>query len=216
MAPHNPGRHQRGGDHLPIDWNTPYTGTPPWDIGRPQRPFVELVETGDLSGTVLDVGCGTGDLLLLMAELGLQATGVDVAPAAIARAIAKAQERGLQARLLTQDALTVDSLGETFDVVLDCGFFHVLTDGERERFAEVLRRVTHPGSRYFMLCFSDTVPGDSGPRRVSQDEIRSTFDDGFAVEEIRPAYFEATFLTQPVPAWLVRIVRVPDGAASYR
>jgi ubiquinone/menaquinone biosynthesis C-methylase UbiE len=210
MASKHGGNQHSGTNHLPLDWNELYSGTPPWDIGRPQRPFIELVEIGDLSGSVLDVGCGTGDLALLMAEFGLQATGVDIAPAAVATAMDKAEQRGLHARFLEHDALTVDALDETFDVVLDCGFFHVLSDADRVRFAEVLRRVTRPGARYFMLCFSDQVPGDAGPRRVSQDEIRSTFADGFAVEEIRQAYFEATFLTQLVPAWLAELVRVPQ------
>src|SRR5438445_457747 len=36
-----------------------YTGLPPWDIGRPQQAYVELVQTGKIHGSVLDVGCGT-------------------------------------------------------------------------------------------------------------------------------------------------------------
>jgi hypothetical protein len=56
------------------------------------------------------------------------------------------------------------------------------------------------------------VPGDAGPRRVSQDEIRSTFSDGFTVEDISQAYFEATFMTELVPAWFAQIVRIPDPA----
>jgi ubiquinone/menaquinone biosynthesis C-methylase UbiE len=147
-----------------------------------------------------------------MAGLGLAATGVDIAPAAVDAARVKAEERGLHARFLAQDALGIDSLGESFDVVLDSGFFHVLSDGEREKLVDVLRRITHPRSRYFLLCFSDLVPGDAGPRRVSQDEIRSTFSDGFTVEDISQAYFEATFMTELVPAWFAQIVRIPDPA----
>lgn len=202
---------EHGGDHLPGDWNAPYAGTPPWDIGRPQLPFVELVEMGHLRGSVLDVGCGTGEVTLLAAEVGLAATGIDVAPAAIAKAREKADQRGLEARFLVHDALRADELGESFDVVLDCGFFHVLSDPQRLRFADVLRRVTRPGSEYFMLCFSELVPGDAGPRRVRRDEIESAFADGFSVDAIHQSYIEATFLTQPVPAWLARIVRLPDG-----
>ena len=32
----------------------------PWDIGAPQPAFVELADSGDLIGRVLDSGCGTG------------------------------------------------------------------------------------------------------------------------------------------------------------
>lgn len=204
-------RHRHGGDHLPDDWNAQYAGTPPWDIGRPQLPFVELAGAGSVRGSVLEVGCGTGDVTLLAAAMGLDATGIDIAPAAIEKARGKAQRRGLQPRFLVQDALTVDALGETFDVVLDCGFFHVLSDPQRRTFADVLRRVTRPGSEYFMLCFSDQVPGDAGPRRIRKDEIQATFADGFSVEGIHQSYIEATFLTEPVPAWLARIMRLPDG-----
>lgn len=203
------GDERRGGEQLPHDWEASYAGTPPWDIGRPQTPFVRLADAGELHGAVLDVGCGTGEHALLAAEHGCEATGVDVAPTAVDRAEAKARVRGLEARFLLHDVLHVDDLGEPFDVVLDCGFFHVLSDAERPRLATAVRRVMAPGATYHLLCFSDRVPGDAGPRRIHRDEIRSTFADGFAVETIDEAHIEATFLDEPVPAWLARIVRQP-------
>ncbi|HEU4490714.1 MAG TPA: class I SAM-dependent methyltransferase [Jiangellales bacterium] len=196
-----------GGDGLPEDWDATYAGTPPWDIGRPQTPFVELARAGHLRGAVLELGCGTGEHTLLAAETGLRATGVDLAPTAIARARAKAVQRALGARFLVHDALTVDALGETFDVVLDCGFFHVLPDPARERLAQVLRRVMAPHASYYLLCFSDRVPGDAGPRRIRQDEIRAAFAGGFSVDWIRESSIEATFVDVPVPAWFARVVR---------
>ena len=196
-----------GGDGLPEDWDATYAGTPPWDIGRPQTPFVELARAGHLRGAVLELGCGTGEHTLLAAETGLRATGVDLAPTAIARARAKAVQRALGARFLVHDALTVDALGETFDVVLDCGFFHVRPDPARERLAQVLRRVMAPHASYYLLCFSDRVPGDAGPRRIRQDEIRAAFAGGFSVDWIRESSIEATFVDVPVPAWFARVVR---------
>src|SRR6185312_9182951 len=82
-------------------------GTPPWDIGRPQAPFLALAESGAVRGRVLDVGCGTGEHTLMVAGLGLDATGVDTAAAAIATAEGKARDRGLEARFLVHDALTL-------------------------------------------------------------------------------------------------------------
>lgn len=199
----------RGGHLLPQDWDASYTEAqaPPWDIGRPQTPFIELADAGRLRGTVLDLGCGTGEHALLAAEQGLQVTGVDLAPTAIDRARTKAQQRGLDARFRVLDALTVDSLDETFDVVVDCGFFHVLPDEARPVLADVLRRVMAPEATYYLLCFSDRVPGDAGPRRIRQDEIRTAFADGFSVDSITESSIEATFLDVPVPAWLATITR---------
>jgi hypothetical protein len=33
-------------------------GTPPWDIGRPESAFKDLLDAGGIRGPVLDVGCG--------------------------------------------------------------------------------------------------------------------------------------------------------------
>lgn len=200
---------RRGGDQLPHDWEASYAATPPWDIGRPQDPFARLAEAGHLHGSVLDVGCGTGEHALLAAEYGCEATGVDVAPTAIQQARDKARDRALEARFLVHDVLQVDELRGRFDVVLDCGFFHVLADADRARFTDVLREVMAAEGTYHMLCFSERVPGDAGPRRIRQDEIRSTFSDGLTVEAIDESSIEATFLDEPVPAWLAHIVRQP-------
>jgi SAM-dependent methyltransferase len=66
------------------EFDAMYAGTPPWDIGRPQPAFLELAERGELRGRVLDVGCGTGEHALMAASFGLEATGIDTSPTAIA------------------------------------------------------------------------------------------------------------------------------------
>jgi SAM-dependent methyltransferase len=154
----------RGGEQLPVDWDAPYARAPPWDIGRPQVPFIELADAGLLQGQVVELGCGTGEHTLLAAEIGCAATGVDISPLAIAKPQAKAEIRGLDARFLVHDALALHTLAERFAVVLDCGFFHILSDVDRTRLADMLRRIINPGGRYYLLCFSEDVPGDAGPR----------------------------------------------------
>lgn len=139
-----------------------YASPPPWDIGRPQPAFLALADAGAIWGRVLDVGCGTGEHVLMCAGLGLDATGVDLAAAALHAADAKARDRGLTARFLRWDARKLADLGESFDTVLDCGLFHGFNDDDRAACIGGLRSVTAPGSRYFMLCFSDQEPGGRG------------------------------------------------------
>jgi cyclopropane fatty-acyl-phospholipid synthase-like methyltransferase len=184
-----------------------YAGTPPWDIGRPQPAFLGLAKAGALVNPVLDVGCGTGEHVLMASALGLEVTGVDTSPTAIAKAEHKASERGLTARFRVQDALELGSLGEEFGTLLDCGLFHIFSDDDRPRFVESLGAVTRTGARYHMLCFSDRQPGDWGPRRVSRAEIRATFTSGWRVESIEPARIEVTISPDGAEAWLATIRR---------
>jgi cyclopropane fatty-acyl-phospholipid synthase-like methyltransferase len=190
----------------PEDFDAFYTGTPPWDIGRPQPAFLRLAESGALRGRVLDVGCGTGEHALMAAALELEAIGIDTAAAAIAIAMRKAQERGLAARFLVWNALSLASLGEEFDTVLDCGLFHVFRDEDRVAFAESLTKVVRTGGHYFLLCFSEHEPGDRGPRRVTQAEIRASFADGWRVDSIEAATIETT-AGSGVLAWLASLTR---------
>ena len=184
-----------------------YAGTPPWDIGRPQPAFLELAEEGALLGRVLDVGCGTGEHALMAAGLGLEATGIDAAPTAIAIARGKARDRGLTARFLVWDALQLASLGEQFDTVLDSGLFHVFDDADRVRYVHSLRAVIPTGGRYYLLCFSDRQPSGFGPRRVSQQEIRASFGDGWRVESIQAATMDITLDPAGARAWHAAITR---------
>ncbi len=71
-----------------------YQGRAPWDTGRPQPGIVKLAEAGQIRGSVLDVGCGTGENLLYLAAHGHEAWGLDFAPVAIERAKAKAAKLG--------------------------------------------------------------------------------------------------------------------------
>jgi SAM-dependent methyltransferase len=182
-------------------------GTPPWDIGRPQSAFRALADRGRLVGRVLDVGCGTGEHALMAAAMGLDATGLDAATTAIAIAKRKAEERALNVHFMTWNALELADLGQSFDTVLDCGLFHVFEDADRRKFVAGLRTCMPAGARYYMLCFSDLEPGDWGPRRVRQEEIRLNFGDGWLVESIEASMLEITFDPGSARAWLASIVR---------
>lgn len=189
-------------------------GTPPWDIGRPQPALLELANRGAFVGHVLDVGCGTGEHAILAAQLGLEATGIDSSPKAIEIARSKARERGVSVRFEVGDALSLDELGGTFDTVVDSGLFHVFDDEARDMFVRSLHAAMLPGSRYHLLCFSDLAPGEMGPRRITQQEIRSSFGEGWEVESIDPANMAVTLSPDGMPAWRATITRHQRKPAS--
>jgi SAM-dependent methyltransferase len=182
-------------------------GTPPWDIGRPQQAFLRLADADEIQGRVLDVGCGSGEHALMAAARGLEATGIDAAPAAIRQAREKAARRSLTVRFEVWDALELPSLGQRFDTVLDCGLFHLFENEQRVRFVDGLGAVVVPGGRYLMLCFSERQPGDWGPRRVRRQEIHDCFDAEWRVDSIEEARLEITLTPEGVEAWLATCTR---------
>ena len=194
-----------------------YAGTPPWDIGRPQPAVAALADDVEIAGPVLDVGCGTGENALFLAERGLEVVGVDAVPAAIAAARGKAAARGLPALFLVHDALALDGLERRFGTVIDSGLFHTFDDEERLRFAASLAHVLLPGGRYIMLCFSEHELGDCGPRRVTQGEIREVFDKPpFLVRSIEPAEMATRLDGGGRKAWLALIERLVEEGADVR
>ncbi|RSM66022.1 SAM-dependent methyltransferase [Amycolatopsis sp. WAC 01376] len=198
-------------------YDTHYTGVPLWDIGRPQLAMRELAEAGAFRGRALDIGCGTGEVALMAAALGLPAVGIDSAPTAIETARRKARERGLEVRFQVGNALEIGDLDEQFDTVLDSALFHAFSGPERIRYAAGLATVMPPGARLFLLCLSDRHQAGSGPRReaqggiralrVNQDDIRATFADGWRVDSIESTTLENTRDAAGAPAWLATITR---------
>ncbi len=189
------------------DFDALYQGVPPWEIGGPQPVFVRLADAGAVEGRVLDAGCGTGENALMLASRGFDVTGFDAAPTAIQLAERKAGERRIQVRFVVWNALDLNSFGERFDTVIDSGLFHVFDDERRARYVQGLATILRPGGHYFMCCFSDRQPGDWGPRRVTQDEIRAAFGTGWNVERIEAAQFGIQIETKTAEAWLSMITR---------
>jgi SAM-dependent methyltransferase len=221
-------------------WDDAYAGSvpPAWDLGQPQPAFVRLAEQGLLTGTVLDAGCGTGEQTLLAASHGADALGVDVSPLALEIARGKAAARGIpaaaggqvgpaaaggqvgpaaaggqvgRARFEVADALELGELGLGFDTIIDSGLFHVFDDENRVRYVTSLASVLRPGGRLYLMCFSDRQPGMFGPRRVSQDELRAAFADGWTIVAIEAEAFalnRGAFGIATAQAWLATVSRV--------
>jgi len=68
--------------------------------------------------SVLDIGCGTGSLSLVLAGLNYDVTGSDLSETMIARAKAKAKAAGYTIPFMAMDAFNPDFSGQQFDVIL--------------------------------------------------------------------------------------------------
>jgi SAM-dependent methyltransferase len=190
-------------DHRGFDDS--YLGVPPWDIGRAQPEVVRLAEAGGFTGPVVDVGCGTGENALELSSRGFEVVGVDAAPRAIEQARAKALERRAGVEFLVADAFSLVSLDRRFRTALDCGVFHVFDDDERPAYVASLASALEPGGTLHLLCFSDRQPGTFGPRRVTQQELRDAFTDGWDIDEIVATAFATNLPGGEARAWRATI-----------
>jgi SAM-dependent methyltransferase len=145
----------------------------------------------------------------MAAALGHEAVGVDQSAEALRQAGLKARDRGLKARFLRHDACRLAELGESFDTVLDCGLFHIFDGADRAAYVDSLRAVTRPGSRCFILCFSDRQSGEwGGVHKLGRDEIEASFADGWRIDSIEPSTIDITTDPDGIRAWLVALTRI--------
>jgi SAM-dependent methyltransferase len=192
-----------------------YREAPPWDVGEPQQALVALLDEYPPTGPVLDVGCGTDDLALALARRGPTVFGVDLAPAAISRARAKAAEAepevGRRVEFRVGDALHPASFSGPFGAVVDSGFFHLFGPLERKRFVRELADALAVGGRYYLLGFAIDSLMPNAPRPVREEELRALFapEYGWRVLALRPARFRVRSERGAVPATGACFERMP-------
>ena len=185
------GDHPAGTDGVPPDvFHRAYEGAAPWDTGRAQPRVLELIEQRVFDGEILDLGCGSGENAIALANAGYAVHGVDLVPAAIALARKKLADTGVQGiTLQAANALELD-LGRQFDTILDTGVFHVFSDDDRPTYARVAAAHLRAGGRLHIVVFNEHQ-GGGGPRRVTQDEIRGTFSSArWSVESIVASVYD--------------------------
>jgi SAM-dependent methyltransferase len=157
-------------------------GFTPWD-GHPLTPALrEHVEGTDAlpPGAALDVGCGTGDSSIYLAEHGWQVTGVDFTPKALEKARAKARAADIKVNFVHADATHLRNAGINgpFNVIVDNGCFHGMSAHDRDLYAQEIRAAAAPDARLLMIAFK---PGRFGPAGVEQSEIERRFTPAWAL-----------------------------------
>lgn len=102
-----------------------------------------------LPASLLDIGCGTGSLSVLMAELGLTVTAIDLSPGMLEQAQAKAQDAGQPILFQVMEASDPQLAPQLFDVILCRHLLWALPEP-----AHVLQRwlkLLKPGGRLLLI-----------------------------------------------------------------
>jgi SAM-dependent methyltransferase len=130
-------------------WDLAYiSGFTPWDTASPPAELEDLLERGLLKPCrALDIGCGTGGLVVYLAKRGFEVTGVGISIIAVKMARARAVREGVKASFIKMDFTDVGQaqlLGK-FDLATDVGCYHSLSQDDRRAYIESLNTVIKTG-----------------------------------------------------------------------
>lgn len=202
----------RFGDDPRAFFDFVYQDTPPWDIGAAQPAMSALLTEYPPQDPILDVGCGSGDLAIHLAQRGHKVTGIDFVEAAIAHAQEKARSLpGDVARLVdfqVADALKPSLLKRQFGSVVDSGFYHLFDHEQCDRYIDELALTLIPGGRYYLHAFDIEFSMPNLPRKIGIEEVRTRFtpERGWHILELRSTEFHSR-VAPPVPATIACIER---------
>lgn len=118
----------------------------------------------DPGSKLLDVGCGAGLMACLLSRTYPDTVGIDIAPAAIARARAHAVSLGAPARFEVADICKEEGPAGPFDVVIERGCLHVMNETEAKRGAGKIGRRVRSGGHFFqmrLLHQADTIADET-------------------------------------------------------
>lgn len=151
---------------------------------------------------VLDLGCGTGSLSVLLAQLGHTVMGIDLSPAMVALARAKTAKVGLEVEFSVGDASAPAVPDQSFDVVLSRHVVWTIPEPPQalERWARLLSeegRLVLVEGRWSELRASSDLSnwGDGG---VSATDLAEAIDPLFELVEHHPLSHDAALWGKPV------------------
>ena len=147
-------------------------GFTPWDGHPIAQHLQDLVEGTENTpalpvGSALDLGCGTGDSSIYLAQRGWKVTGVDFVGADVTR-------------------LSQTGIGTGFDLIVDNGCLHNMSDADRDAYVREVSAVAAHDARLFIVAFRPggrfgvrgIEPAEMEPRFASSWTLLSAGDEG--------------------------------------
>jgi ubiquinone/menaquinone biosynthesis C-methylase UbiE len=138
-------------------------------LGRIESVYHRVVELTH-GADVLDLGCGTGNVALRLARLGLRVTGVDLSPEMLDVARRKTPPGSSLHWVETSAVELIDHFqAESFDTIVSVLLFSELSEAEQHLVLRQCCRLLRPGGR---LIVADEVRAPTLMRRTLHNLVR--------------------------------------------
>lgn len=163
------------------------SGNVPWDDPLPPPEIIEIIPTL-VPGRALDMGCGYGRAAIFMAENGWDVDAVDFISEAITVARERAAKAGVQVRFHLSEVNELSFLVAQYDLAVDVGCCHNMSDLDLEHYQETLTRLLRPGAIFLLYARLRMNTADSvqqGPRGLDEATLLKIFQQNFNLVWIR-------------------------------
>ena len=155
-------------------------GFTPWEGHPLAQALRDLIEGADdrpalPPGSALDVGCGTGDASIYLAQHGWKVTAVDYVAKPLEKARAKARSAGVSVDFLRADVTQLSQAGVGTDstLIVDNGCLHNMTGVDRDAYVREVSALAAPDAHLFIVAF--IAGGRLGVPGVDHAEMTQRF-----------------------------------------
>ena len=160
------------------------SGDTPWDHGMVDNNLIEVVSGNPIGRCrVLEIGCGSGENALWLAQQGFEVVACDISPTAIGRAKGKLPAAGPDVNFLVADFLADPIPDAPFGFVFDRGCLHSI-DGEagRKRYAEKVSALLEERGYWLSLVGNaDEGEREVGPPQLTAGELVAVVEPHFEI-----------------------------------
>jgi len=179
------------------------TGDTPWDAGQPDFNLIEVVTRKPVpSCKVLDVGCGTGDNSIWLAQNHFQVTGTEISDIALERAEEKALKANVKCDFLLDDFLNNKIKKASFGFIFDRGCFHSFSsEDDRRSFAKNGAKCLEEAGLWLTITGnSDEIRQNPGPPQLTAGDIAFAVEPYFKIISLEASHFGSN-QSNPPKAW---------------
>jgi SAM-dependent methyltransferase len=184
----------------------------PFSISSDVR-FVQKL--GDVRGKrILEVGCGLGDLSLLLGEMGADVVAVDIESSMLMYTRNRQQKLQIDVNPMLADALNLPFNSNSFDLVVAMRTVHHLLN--LTKFFEETYRVLRSGGRAAFIEPLKKNPIVEVNRKILHPESRTELEHPLLMDDLRAAEdvfgnldIETFYLVSPIAYVFERLIKTP-------